>query len=98
MFVGAMLQSSSEIKQAVALTGRFQELVKKRKIELLGEWILEAEKLGKGLRQDIKTVGAAVINEWGSGQIEEQVNRLQFLKRQMYGRANFDLLCVRVLD
>ena len=30
--------------------------------------------------------------EWSNGQTEGQVNRLKLLKRQMYGRANFDLL------
>ncbi len=32
-----------------------------------------------------------------TGQVEGQVNRLKFLKRQMYGRAGFDLLRARVL-
>jgi transposase len=31
------------------------------------------------------------------GPIEGQVNRLKLLKRQMYGRAKFDLLRQRVL-
>lgn len=104
LFVGEMLQSSAEIKQAVALTGKFQKLVKKRKIELLEEWLSEAEKLdtkwknfAKGLRQDFKAVSAALTSEWSNGQTEGQVNRLKFLKRQMYGRAKFDLLRARVL-
>jgi transposase len=29
--------------------------------------------------------------------VEGQVNRIKQLKRQMYGRANFDLLRLRVL-
>ena len=29
--------------------------------------------------------------------MEGQINRLKFLKRQMYGRANVDLLRARVL-
>jgi transposase len=35
--------------------------------------------------------------EYSNGQTEGQVNRLKMLKRQMYGRANFDLLRARVL-
>ncbi len=31
------------------------------------------------------------------GQVEAQVNRLKLQKRQMYGRAHFDLLRLRVL-
>jgi transposase len=31
------------------------------------------------------------------GQVEGQINRLKYLKRQMYGRAGLDLLRIRVL-
>lgn len=39
----------------------------------------------------------AVRQTWSNGQVEGQVNRLKLIKRQMYGRANFDLLRARVL-
>jgi transposase len=32
-----------------------------------------------------------------NGQVEGQITRLKYLKRQMYGRAKFDLLRLRVL-
>jgi hypothetical protein len=35
--------------------------------------------------------------EWSNGMVEGQVNKLKLIKRQMYGRANFDLLRLRVL-
>ncbi|MBI3460498.1 transposase, partial [Candidatus Acetothermia bacterium] len=50
-----------------------------------------------GLRQDYRAVRAAVRLEWSNGQTEGQVNRLKLLKRQMYGRAKFDLLRLRFL-
>jgi hypothetical protein len=34
---------------------------------------------------------------WSSGHVEGQVHRLKLIKRQMYGRAKFDLLRQRVL-
>ena len=34
----------------------------------------------------------AVRQPWSQGQVEGQINRLKLIKRQMYGRANFDLL------
>jgi transposase len=40
---------------------------------------------------------AAMSLPWNNGQVEGQVNRLKLIKRQMYGRANFDLLRQRVL-
>jgi len=42
-------------------------------------------------------VQAALTTPWSNDQTEGQVNRLKFLKRQMYGRANFDLLRLRAL-
>jgi transposase len=35
---------------------------------------------------------------WSSGQVEGQINRLKYLKRQMYGRAGLQLLAIRVLN
>ena len=34
---------------------------------------------------------------WSSGQAEGQINRVKYLKRQMYGRAKLDLMRIRVL-
>lgn len=48
-------------------------------------------------RQDEAAVRAGCILSWSNGQTEGQVTRLKFLKRQMYGRAGFDLLRKRVL-
>jgi len=42
-------------------------------------------------------VRAALDSPWSNGQVEGQVNRLKTLKRQMYGRAKFDLLRKRFL-
>ena len=50
-----------------------------------------------GLQKDIAAVAAAVDSPWSNGQVEGQVNRLKAIKRQMYGRAGFDLLRARVL-
>ena len=40
---------------------------------------------------------AAHSSKWSNGQTEGQINRLKMIKRQMFGRANFDLLRARVL-
>src|SRR3954447_3349748 len=50
-----------------------------------------------GLRKDLLAVSAAVESPWSTGQVEGQINRLKMIKRQMYGRAGFDLLRARVL-
>lgn len=51
-----------------------------------------------GLEQDKAAVTAALSLEWSNGQTEGQVNRLKLRKRQLYGRANFDLLRQCVLN
>lgn len=51
----------------------------------------------KKLRQDQQAVQAGLVLKWNNGMVEGHINRLKFLKRSMYGRANFDLLRLRVL-
>lgn len=36
--------------------------------------------------------------DWSNGPTEGHINRFKLIKRQMYGRANFDLLRQRVLE
>ena len=40
---------------------------------------------------------AGLTLSWSTGPVEGQINRLKMLKRQMFGRANIDLLRLRVL-
>ena len=55
------------------------------------------ETFAAGVRQDEAAVKAALTMPWSRGQAEGQVNKLKLIKRQMYGRANFDVLRRRVL-
>ena len=55
------------------------------------------ETFAAGLEQDGPAVRAALTTPWSSGQAEGQITRLKLLKRQMYGRAGFDLLRHRTL-
>jgi transposase len=56
------------------------------------------DRFARGLTNDRAAVEAALSLEWSNGQTEGQVNKLKLLKRQMYDRANFDLLRRRVLQ
>jgi transposase len=49
------------------------------------------------LRQDQSAVQVGLMLKWNNGVVEGNVNRLKLIKRSMYGRANFDLLRLRVL-
>lgn len=50
-----------------------------------------------GLRRDLKAVTNGLTLPHSSGPVEGIVNKIKYLKRQMFGRANFDLLRKRVL-
>jgi transposase len=100
-----LCQSSQDIKLAYSLVQSFCTLLRERQADQLDGWLDKAEQCGidafrnfaAGLRKDYAAVKAALIYEWSQGQVEGQVNRLKFIKRQMYGRANFDLLRKKVV-
>jgi transposase len=99
-------QHDSELCQAGELGRQFREMVRGRKAENWTDWISRLDKetvpaelrsFAKGLLEDEMAVQAALTLPWSNGPVEGQVNRLKTLKRQMYGRANFDLLRKRFL-
>ena len=55
------------------------------------------ETFAKGLEQDGAAVRAALTTPWSNAQAEGQITKLKLLKRQMYGRASFELLRRRML-
>lgn len=50
-----------------------------------------------GLRRDQDAVTAGLTLPYSSGPVEGHVNRVKTIKRQMFGRAGFDLLRKRIL-
>jgi transposase len=52
---------------------------------------------GRTLRRDLRAVELAMTVPWSNGPMEGHINRLKMIKRQMYGRAGFELLKARVL-
>ena len=59
--------------------------------------LAELRAFARHLRRDYDAVRAGLSLPWSNGQVEGQIHRLKLIKRQMYGRANFDLLRKRVL-
>ena len=53
--------------------------------------------LATGIRHDQKAVTNGLTLHWNSGKVEGTVNKIKMIKRQMYGRAGFDLLRKRVI-
>jgi transposase len=94
------------IKQGLELVEGFRQRLAAKKEGGLEEWIKLAEAaVGdpfkgflNGIRRDYEAVQKAFTSPWSNGQTEGHVNRLKYIKRQMFGRANFDLLKARVLN
>ena len=57
----------------------------------------EVRAFADALLKDEAAVRAALSLPWSNGQVEGQVNRLNLIKRMMYGRGGFELLRRRVL-
>jgi transposase len=103
--VKRICQADTALQKAYELAQEFVLMVADRQAQRLHIWLDQAESSGltglcgfaQSMRRDQAAVFAALSSEWSNGQTEGQVHRLKLLKRQGYGRANFDLLRLRVL-
>jgi transposase len=99
------LDSSSAVKAGRDAAIEFTEILTRRQPDRLDAWIAKAlassvstlKQFAKGIQADHDAVLAALQLPWSNAQLEGQVNRLKVIKRQMYGRAKFDLLKIRVM-
>ena len=95
-----------DLETAYHLSQDFVMMLAERREADLDSWLAQAEhsglpefkKMAKGIRQDYAAVKAAFSSRWSNGQVEAQVNCLKLQKRMVFGRANFDLLRLRVLS
>jgi len=83
----------------------FAQMLTGRHGDRLDDWITavraddlpDLHSFAAGLNRDHAAVLNGLILPHSSGAVEGHVNRIKMLKRQMYGRAKFDLLRKRVL-
>ena len=100
-----LCRRSNELATSRQLAQRFMVLVRERRGTHLEEWIAEVQSTGppelrgfsRNLHRDWQAVHAGFTVHWSSGPVEGNINRLKLIKRQMFGRAKFDLLRKRVL-
>src|SRR5256714_2542864 len=96
---------NEDLRTVYLLSQEFVTMLKDRQAEALNSWLTRAKacrvteltSFANGIRRDYAAVRAAFSSEWSNGTTEGHVNRLKFLKRQMFGRAHLDLLRVKVL-
>jgi transposase len=102
LFVGRLLAHATGLASTVDLGKRLASLLRKEAQESLDDWLKGANatplaSFARGLCRDIEAVRSALELPWSTSPVEGHINRLKMIKRQMYGRAGFDLLRQRVL-
>jgi len=102
-YLDELYRASPEIAQLAHLGKEFFRIVRSRDLAGWPEWLETARhtalsRFVSGLTRDRDAVEAALHLPWSNGPVEGQVHRLKLIKRQMYGRASFDLLRLRVLQ
>ncbi|MGO8948019.1 MAG: transposase [Ktedonobacterales bacterium] len=105
-YVARLRELSPTIQQTQDLVVQFRKLLRARDVAGFRAWLPQACRstvpevrgFARGLQRDRLAVEAAFVYAWNTGQVEGHVNRLKMLKRQMFGRASFDLLKQRVLS
>jgi transposase len=94
-----------ELGSAYHLVQDFRMMVTQRQVSVLSRWLKEVQESGipelkrcaAGIYRDYDAVRAALATKHSNGQTEGKVNKLKCIKRQMSGRANFDVLRIRML-
>ncbi len=95
----------TELEHVFHLSERFTQIFRDQLAGAFDAWmtdahassVCEVRQFARNLRNDEAAIRAALEHPWSQGQVEGQVHRLKLVKRSMYGRANFDLLRLRVM-
>ena len=103
--VGQIRAGHPDLERAYQLSQDFVMMLASRREGDLDTWLTKAahsglpefKKMANGIRLDYAAVKAAFSSRWSQGQVEAQVNCLKRKPRIVFGRANFDLLRLRVL-
>jgi len=101
-----LIQLHPDIAHIAAHAKAFARLLRERTLEAFDTWLEQARQssvrelrtFAQGVRRDYSAVKAAISLPWSNGMVEGNVNRIKFVKRQMFGRARFELLRIRVLS
>ena len=100
-----LLLRDTKIAEIRTLAHKFMHMIRNQSVNEWDSWletccqsaVKELRNFAISLKRDKAAVYEAIRQPWSNGATEGHVNRLKFLKRQMYGRANFDLLRLKVL-
>lgn len=96
---------SAQVSSALTLAQAFVKMLREKQVEALSSWlestrtssVRELRQFAQGIERDRAAVEAALSRPESNGQTEGHITRLKLIKREMYGRAKFDLLRLRVI-
>ena len=102
-YLQALYSASPQMASLARTARQFFEIIRTRDAAAWPRWLDEAQNsplasFARRLKRDQAAVEAALRLPWSNGMVEGHIHRLKLLKRQMYGRAGFDLLKLRVLQ
>ncbi|PSY37378.1 ISL3 family transposase [Escherichia albertii] len=105
-FISLMCKKEPELKIAQQLALEFYRILKTQNKSQLSSWFTRVHESGSaefrrvaaGMEADAAAICEAISSRWSNCVVEGHVNRLKMLKRQMYGRAGFELLRQRVMS
>jgi transposase len=103
--VEALKKVCPDFARMRSLVMSFRGILQAGKVATLMRWMKKAVGSGiygmkrfvRKLNHDLAAVKNALSESWSNGPVEGHINRLKTLKRQMYGRAGFELLRARLL-
>jgi transposase len=100
--IAAIEERVPTLVEARKLVERFQVMLRQKLIADLDPWIACASvsliaSFAGGITRDKEAVRTASTQPRSNGQTEGQITKLKLVKRQMYGRANIDLLQARLI-
>lgn len=105
-YLQVLLEKLPKLKQVRQLVRKFKTILKTGAGDI-AKWILKVKEstqklpglltFARGLERDIRAVKNSFRQKWSNGPVEGHVNRVKSIKRQMYGRASFELLRRKVL-
>lgn len=104
-FIKKICATSNQLSSTLSLIRSFRYLMRNKQGIKLKKWIKLAQGAGikeiasfaTGLLTDYSSIENSISLQWSNGPVEGNVNKLKTIKRQMYGRASFELLKKRLL-
>ena len=104
-YLETFLQFCPKARELRRFVLKFRAMLRWRSDKRLSNWVTAVGASGfpflaqfaKTLHRDWGAVERSITTPWNNGPVEGHINRLKVIKRQMYGRAGFELLKARVL-